>query len=274
MPGDQVVFTLYSDLAPKTATLTEDADVDAVAIANPSRVTVTLAEYGSAVLNTRKLELFSFSAVNPAIANIIAYNMRDSIDDVVLAVLRAGTQVIMEIAGAIDDTSPDATSMTATDTFKSKHVRYVVAKMRAASVAPRKGGLYACHIHPEVSHDLRADTGAAGWRDPHNYSATQAIWAGEIGQYEGAYFIETPRAYNALDSGVGDNTVRNFRTLFTGQQALAEAVAEEFHTVVGNVTDKLKRFTPLGWYGVAGWARYREEALYRVETTSSIHNAS
>ncbi len=274
MPGDSVVFTLYSDMASKTATLTEDQDVDAVAIANPSRVTVTLAEYGNAVLNTRKVELFSFSAVNPAIANLVAFNMRDSIDDVVLAVLRAGSNVIMEIAGAIDDTSPDATSMTATDTFKSKHVRYVVAKLRAASVVPRKGGLYWCSIHPEVSHDLRADTGASGWRDPHNYSAPTAIWAGEIGQYEGAYFVETPRAYNALDSGTGDNTVRNFRTLFAGQQALAEAVAEEFHTVVGNVTDKLKRFTPLGWYGVAGWARYREEALYRVETTSSIHNAS
>lgn len=274
MPGDQVTFTLYSDLAKKTSTLTEDQDVDAVAIANPSRVTVTLEEYGSAVLNTRKVELFSFSAVKPAIANIVAYNMRDSIDDVVLAVLRGGSQVIMEIAGAIDDTSPDATSMTATDFFKSKHVRYVVAKMRKASVVPRKGGLFACYIDPEVSHDLRTDTGASGWRDPHNYSATQAIWAGEIGQYEGAYFIETPRGYSALDSGTGDNTVRNFRTLFCGQQALAEAVAEEFHTVVGNVTDKLKRFTPLGWYGVAGWARYREEALYRVETTSSIHSGS
>jgi N4-gp56 family major capsid protein len=274
MPGDTVIFSLYSDLAKATSTLTEDQDVDAVAISNPSRVTVTLAEYGSAVLNTRKVELFSFSAVKPAIANIVAYNMLDSVDDVVLTELRGGSNVIMEIAGAIDDTSPDSTSMTATDTFGSKHVRYVVAKLRTNKAVPRKGSLYACYIHPEVSHDLRADTGAAGWRDPHNYSAPSAIWAGEIGQYEGAFFIETPRGYNAVDSGTGDNTVRNFRTLFCGQQALAEAVAEEFHVVVGNVTDKLKRFTPIGWYGVAGWKRYREASLYRVETTSSIHSGA
>lgn len=274
MPGDTVVFSLYSDLAKQTSTLDETADVEAVAIANPTRVTVTLAEYGAAVLNTRKAELFSFSAVNPAIANIVAFNMRDSIDDVVLTELRNGTNVIIEISGAIDDTSPDATSMTATDVFKSKHVRYTVAKLRAASVVPRKDGLYWCSIHPEVSHDLRADTGAGGWRSPHEYSAPTAIWAGEIGQYEGAYFVESPRAYNAKDSGSGDNTVRNFRTLFAGQQALAEAVAEEPHVVVGNVTDKLKRFTPLGWYGVLGWKRYREAALYRVETTSSIHSGT
>lgn len=274
MPGSSVVFEKYSDLATATSTLTEGVDVDAVALSDATPVTVTLAEYGSAVLNTRKLELFSFSDVKPAIANIVAFNLRNSIDSVVLSVLRGGSNVIMEIAGAIDDTSPDATSMTATDIFKSKHVRYVVAKLRTSSVIPRKNGLYWCSIHPEVSHDLRADSGATGWRDPHNYSAPSAIWAGEIGTYEGAFFVESPRNYNALDSGTGDNTVRNFRTLFAGQQALAEAVAEEFHVVIGETVDKLKRFTPIGWYGVAGWARYREEALYRVETTSSIHNAS
>ena len=63
---------------------------------------------------------------------------------------------------------------------------------------------------------------------------------------------------------------RVFDTILCGQQALAEAVAEEPHIVIGNVTDKLMRFRPMGWYGVLGFARYREEALYRLETSSSI----
>jgi hypothetical protein len=62
-----------------------------------------------------------------------------------------------------------------------------------------------------------------------------------------------------------------FNTYFAGQQALAEAVAEEPHVVIGPVVDKLMRHRPLGWYGVLGFARYREEALYRVETSSSIN---
>jgi hypothetical protein len=33
------------------------------------------------------------------------------------------------------------------------------------------------------------------------------------------------------------------------------------------------RFRPIGWYGVLGWKRYREAALYRIESTSSINNA-
>ena len=272
MPGSSVVFELYSDLATQTATLTETSDVDAVAITNPTTVTVTLAEYGAAVLNTRKVELFSLSDVKPAIANIVAYNMLNSVDSLVLTELRGGTNIIREAGGALS-ASAAITAITATDTFKSRDARYVVAKLRAANVVPRKGSMYWCAIHPEVSHDLRAETGSAAWRDPHNYSAAGNIWAGEIGAYEGAYYIETPRCYNAVDGGAGGNTVRVFRTLFAGQQALAEAVAEDFHVVVGNVTDKLKRFTPIGWYGVAGWKRYREAALYRVETTSSINSA-
>ena len=40
--------------------------------------------------------------------------------------------------------------------------------------------------------------------------------------------------------------------------------------VIGNVVDKLMRFRPVGWYGLLGWKRYREAALYRIETGSSI----
>jgi len=32
----------------------------------------------------------------------------------------------------------------------------------------------------------------------------------------------------------------------------------------------LMRHRPMGWYGVLGFARYREEALYRIESGSSI----
>ena len=57
------------------------------------------------------------------------------------------------------------------------------------------------------------------------------------------------------------------------KQALAEAVAEEPHVIFGPIVDKLMRFRPIGWYGVLGWKRYRDAALVRIETTSSIDKA-
>jgi hypothetical protein len=63
---------------------------------------------------------------------------------------------------------------------------------------------------------------------------------------------------------------RVFSTILAGKQALAEAVSQEPNVVIGPVTDKLLRFRPIGWYGVLGWSIYRNEALYRIETGSSI----
>ena len=101
-------------------------------------------------------------------------------------------------------------------------------------------------------------------------------------------FVESPRMANFADgTGAGSASgtfgtssyvnatggVRVFRTLVAGKQALAEAVAEEPHVIFGPIVDKLMRFRPIGWYGVLGWARYREPSLVRIESTSSIHTA-
>lgn len=259
-------------MAENTATLAETVDPDSVALSNTNTVTVTLAEYGNAALVTRRLNLFSLSDVDPAVSNIIAYNMAGSVDTVVQNVLRTGTNVIRESAGALSTTAA-ITTLTGTDTLKSRDIRYAVAKLRANNAVPRAEGLYWATVHPEVSLDLRTESGAASWREAHVYAAPGLIWPALIGQYEGCYFVESPRAYQAVDGGTGGNTVRVFRTYVAGQQALAEAVAEEFHTVIGPVTDKLMRFRPIGWYGVAGWNIYRQAALWRIETTSSINNS-
>lgn len=344
MPGSTVVFSLYNDLAAATATLSESTDVDAATLPDVSTVSVTLEEKGNAALATRKLQLFSLSDVDPAVADIIAFNMADSIDKLAMEPLRQGTNVLY--AGSVTSTA----TMTAASTIDSADIRKAVAKMRSNKAVPREGALYWVGIHPEVSHDLRAETGNVGWRDVHgvNDSALGNIWAGTIGTYEGAFFVETSRMYTAKDGAdqtalattavtvagtsagytlgvassaviatraeVGDKisgtgiasgakitaiatsgstttitvdtahsaavtattvvtvtpVTRNFRTIVAGKQALAEAVAQEPSVVIGPVTDKLMRFRPIGWYGVLGFARYREAALYRIESGSSI----
>ena len=297
MPGSSVVFQIYTDLAAATTALSETTDPDAVALGNTTQVSVTLNEYGNASLATRKLELFSLSDVDPAIADIIAFNMADSLDTVALQTLTGGTNAIAEVNGSAVSTFAGTytngttnKSILSTDVIKSRDIRLAVAKLRANKAVPRQGEYYWVGIHPEVSHDLRAETGSGGWRDDHKYSETGAaeFWPGTIGTYEGAMFVETPRMANFADgTGAGSSSgtfgtssyvnatggVRVFRTLVAGKQALAEAVAEEPHVIFGPVVDKLMRFRPIGWYGVLGWARYREPSLVRIESTSSIHLA-
>jgi N4-gp56 family major capsid protein len=297
MPGSSVVFQIYTDLAAATTALSETTDPDAVALGNTTQVSVTLQEYGNASLATRKLELFSLSDVDPAIADIIAFNMADSLDTVALGALTGGTNAIAEVNGAAVSTYAGTytngttnKSVLTTDVIKSRDIRLAVAKLRANKAVPRQGEFYYVGIHPEVSHDLRAETGSGGWRDDHKYSETGAseFWPGTIGTYEGAMFVESPRMANFTDgTGAGSASgtfgtssyvnatggVRVFRTLVAGKQALAEAVAEEPHVIFGPIVDKLMRFRPIGWYGVLGWNRYREQSLVRIESTSSIHTA-
>ena len=263
MPGSSVVFSLYQDLAAKTATLTETVDPDAVAISNVTTVTVTLNEYGNTVLNTRKLGEFAFSDVDPAVANIVAYNMADSIDRVVVAELIGGPNVLY--SGSATATS----GVTAAMTLDSADIRKAVAKMRAANAVPREGMLYAAYVHPEVAHDLRAETGANAFEDIRKYTDPNVgnILNQVTGVLGGAYFVETPRAATALD---GSGSAKVYRTIVAGQQALAEATAVEPGVVIGPVIDKLMRFRPIGWYSLQGWKRYRDAALYRIESGSSI----
>lgn len=280
-PGTTITLGVWQDLAPATTPLTEDVDPDAVAIGNPTQKTLTINEYGNPVIKTRKLDLVSITDVNPAAASMIAYNMADSVDTLVQTQIRGGSNLVQIQNGTMTYVTnanvntaaatmvSTVTSGVATDGFTSRAIRLTVAKMRTAKAMPKRDSSYGGIIHPEVSLDLRQETGAAGWLLPHQYSAVGNIWSGEIGQYEGVYWMESPRCYQAVDAGAS-GTVRRFRTYILGQEALMEAVADEFHIVAGPITDKLARFRPLGWLGMAGWGRFREEALTRIETTSSI----
>ena len=266
MPGSSVVFSLYQDLAPATGTLTETTDPDAVAISDVTTVSVTLNEYGNTVLNTRKLGEFAFSDVDPAVANIVAFNMADSIDRIVVDVLRNGTNVIRPTGRAATN------QITGTDVITGANLRRAVAKLRAGNAVPREGMLYAAYMHPEVAHDLRSETGAYAFEEIRKYTDPNVgnILNAVVGVYGGAYVVETPRAYNATD---GATSARVFRTIVCGQQALAEATAVEPGVVIGPVVDKLMRFRPIGWYSLQGWSLYRQASLYRLESTSSINNA-
>lgn len=264
MPGSSVVFSLYRDLAAATSTLQETVDPDAVAVSNVDTVTVTLNEYGNTVLNTRKLGEFAFSDVDPAVANIVAFNMADSIDRVVVSTLVGGTNVLY--SGSATATS----GVTAAMTLENADIREAVAKLRAGNAVPKEGMLYAAYTHPETAHDLRGETGVVSafedirkFTDPNVGNVLNQV-TGVLG---GAYFVETPRAFTATD---GASSAKVYRTIICGQQALAEATAVEPGVVIGPVVDKLMRFRPIGWYSLQGWSLYRQESIYRIESGSSI----
>ena len=262
MPGSSVVFSIYSDLSAATSTLTETADVSSIALGNPSQVTVTLQEYGSAVTTTKKLNLTSFNDVDAALADIIAYNAADSIDQVVAGVLTAGTNVIY--AGT---TATSTNSITSSATISVADIREAVVQLRTNKAVPRIGELYAAYLHPRQSADLRAESGTGGFQELTKYVERTPFVAGAVGVLEGAFIVETPRVPFALNS----NNVNVYKAVIAGREALAEAMAQDITTVIGPEIDALRRFRTIGWYYFGGFNRLREAALYRIESAASIN---
>ena len=271
MPGSSVIFTIFADLAEATSTLAETSDVTPVAMSD-SQVTVTLAEYGNTINTTAKLRGTSFLDVDAAAANLIGYNAGDSIDKVVREVLAGGTNVAYGSGGASDPSS--RVTVASEDIIEANDVRKQTAALRAANVATFNG-YYMGYLHPDVSYDLRRETGNASWNAPHVNVDTANIYNGEIGTFESVRFIETPRAKVFADAGAS-STVDVYCTHIMGRQALAKAYSQVDgngmvpKVVRGPIVDSLMRFNPIGWYWLGGYGRFREASLRRIESSSSI----
>ena len=264
--GSGVQFTFYADMAQATSALTENADVTAVALTD-SAVTVTLAEYGNAVITSAKVRGTSFLNVDADAANIVGYNMADSLDKIVSDVVNGGSNVTY-----VGQTSRGA--ITATDNYTAAEGRKAVAQLRGRNAPGWENGNYMAIIHPDVSYDLRGDTAVTDVIQYQLYQEGAPIRAGSIGTFNGIEYIENPRAGLIADGGA--STVDVYQTLIVGRQFAAKAFSRaagfgpDPSIVVGPVTDTLRRFNPIGWYHLVGYGRFREECGQRVESSSSI----
>lgn len=262
--GSGVTFTIYNDLAQATTALTETSDTTSVALGD-STVTVNLSEYGNSVTTTAALRGQSFFNVDSDAANIVGFNAADSLDQVVADQLYAGSNVKY-----IGQTSRGA--LTASNTITSNSVREQVANLRSAAVPTFDGGVYVGFIHPDVAYDFIAGTAVTDLRSFQIRQDADGVRKGSIGTYDGVDFIETPRALLVADGGASN--VDAYGTVIIGQQAIAKAYSTMYgdqpSVVWGPVTDNLRRFQPVGWYSLCGFGRFREAAIRRIESASSI----
>ena len=279
MPGASVAFTIVNDLPIKASALTETDDVATVALSD-SQVTLTLAEYGNAVLTTAKLRGTSYVDIDPIVANVVGYNAGVSIDTIARAALDQGTNVQFGsgLGATTIQTGVSTRAGVATgNTLSSLDIRIARARLRAQNV-PTFGGMYVGYIHPDLVADLQGESisgsNVQGWRAPHVYAQPGEIWTGELGAYEGVRWIETPRA--PVFQGAGASSTNVYGTMILGRQALAKTYSTldgngAFpHVVPGPITDRLRRFVPLGWYWLGAYGIFRQASIIRIESSSLL----
>lgn len=266
--GAVVTFNKTANLAAATTPLNESTDVTPVLLSD-SGVNVTLVEYGNATQTTAKLRATGYLEVDPVAASRIGENAGTTMDQIARVPFYAGTNILYSGTATSRNTTKPA------DTLASSSIRRAHAELLAADV-PSFEGYYAAVIHPRTAHDLRNETGVASWRDPHVYSQPQNIWRGEIGEYEGFRFVVTSTALYYADAGSSTTLTDVYASIFFGRQAVAKAHSNGggygADPVFGRtpVTDKLERFTGYYWKHLAGYALFRQESIWRVESASSI----
>ena len=268
--GSSVYFPFLTEMAPAVTPLTEGTDVTPVSIAD-SGITLALAEYGNVVNYTSRWLATSFVPLIPGLANLLGFNAGISIDTIALATVAGGTNV--SYGGA----ATSRATIVAGSTISSPNIRLAYARLRGLNVQ-RINGAYRAYTHPDVMYDLKSETGEVGWRAVHTYSAPDNILMGSPGYYEGFFWVDTPRT--TLRPNV-NTTVDGYDTYFVGAEGIAKAFSTGTHldgqgmgaspiTVRGPIVDSLYREAPMGWYWFGAYGIYRQEAIRRLETSSSI----
>lgn len=257
-PGQTVYFTFYADLATTTTPLTETQTPDPITVANPTRISVSVNEYGTWLPKTLQLEKFAFTQVDWEIAELLARQQADTIDALVKAVMDSSTNTF-------DNTSVKSAG---TANFSSQLIRTLRNKMRGALVPFKDGSNYVLVAHPDVTFDVMNESGTNVWQSPHVYGGDAGpIYAAEIGKYSAIRVIENTRVTHTAN---GTGVAGTYNSYLFGAQALVEAVAVEPHTVIGEVTDPLRRFAPVGWHALLGWNLFRPQGLMLVKSQSSL----
>lgn len=254
-----------ADVEAATTPLDEETDVTPVKLPATSSVTYTPKEYGFANQSTIYLSNRGLTPVDPVIATAVATHCKDTLDRLAQKEARTGTQVLRAAGRASTVTVAGGDLLTAAD------IRTAVTKLDGQSVQRRDGAFYLGIFHPNVIHDLREETGSGSWRVPKEYGTDQThIWTGEFGAFEGVRFVSTPTVFLSGDEDDGAASVAVYRSFILGKEALGKAVVSEPTTVLSPVTDKLQRFRGIGWKADLDIQVYREEALMRLESATSV----
>jgi len=263
-PGTPVQWTFWTDMTAATTALTETVDVNAVALAD-STVSITPAEYGNAVLIPVKAQVDDFLVgFDQDVANLVAWNMVDSIDSLAQTAMDGGSNV--DFVGQTTEASIVVGGVLTADEIRQKHAELMTSN--APFFAGAGSGNYAAIIHPHQAYDLKGETGDGAWVAPAQYVTVTPLMNNEMGIFAGFRFIESPRV--DINDGGGSSTVDTYTAFFFGSDHLGEIESIPPHIVIGPVTDKLRRFATVGWHTYLGFDTIREASQRKLLSASAI----
>lgn len=249
----------YSHLALVTSPLAEGDDVTSEALAD-DKVVITPAEYGNVVTTTKLANLQTGGMVDRAAARLVGINAGRSQNKLAMLAMDAGTNKLI-VGGTL-------ATVAATDIMSGTIMGTIFNKLARKNVPGLVGGDFVMIAHDDVIHDIREGSGANSWIDAHKYALPEALLRNEVGMYKGFRVIRDNLSTILADAGAGAVDVYN--SYFLGFNALGLAESAPVEMRATGPFDKLSRFVNMGWYGCFQFKVVEQDALWVVQSASSV----
>lgn len=202
--GTSIKFRRYSLLNPATTPLTEGTTPSGSQL-SITDVNATLASYGDYVTLT---DVLVFSTLDPILtetAEILGQQAGNTLDQLVRAVLIAGTTIQYASTATTNDTITSAMKITKAEVQEAvRTLKQNNAKKITSQIDPSTGfntsPIPACYVgivHPNTTYDLKNIT---GFIPVEQYPSGRAIMEGEVGSLDEVRFVESTNAYYVANS--------------------------------------------------------------------------
>lgn len=275
---DVIRFRRYSNLAVATTPLTEGVTPAGSALAQ-TLITATVAQYGSFVSISDKLDFLSIDPVMTEAMNILGDQALDTLDNLCRDIINAGTNVIYPgaLVARATITSTDLITVTLIDkairTLKNNNAKRLMPTINPSTNIATQGidKAYFAIIHPNVTYTLQ---NLAGFTKVKDYPSQAGVMENEVGSYNQVRFVESSNAKIFVAGGFGGIDV--YSTLVMGSDAygVTEVSGEglkSFRKPFGSAgtADPLDQIGTAGWKATHVTKILNDNFLVRIETAAA-----
>ena len=225
--ANSIAFTVFSRMAAATTPLTDGTEASSTTMTD-TKVSLTMAEYGSVITSTSLANIATAGKADLASAELVGVNLGETTDKLGLAAVESGS---------------NSTAAASSGTLAIADLRAAYTKLANAGIAKFPDGRYVAFVNPTQISDIKGDFITIAQN-----TDIGAATSGVVGALEGFTLVE--------DSNVTAGVVPCF-----GMNALGKAVASTPSLRVVEGSDNLGRTVNVGWYGVMKYGVIDQNAL-------------
>lgn len=229
----------------------------------------TVTQHGDYAAISDRLQYEAFDPIIYHATEEFSHAMASTYDTLIRNVLVGGNSVMYAPVIGSDgkETVVNSRANITNDARLTPKVVHKAATWLKKNRAPKIDGYYVAIIHPSVAHDL---TEHDDWKHPHEYSDVATLFKGEIGEFRGVRFVESPEAKVYKEDGKSV-----YITLFLGKDAfgIVDPEGEGQEVIVKGAEEiggPLNQFSTVGYKFTSGTKILYQERLLRVESGSSL----